>query len=229
MLASLARSWRRVAVVSGRPAAYLAERLAGAGPVELYGLYGLERSLPGSEEVVVEPAAEAWRAAVERAAAEAERRVPRGVMVERKGLALTLHYRRAPHEAKATADLAAHLAGDTGLVAHPGKMSVELRPPVEVDKGAVLRRATSGLAAVLYAGDDSGDLPAFAELRRLRAGGAATLGVVAGGPETPVEVLAAADVVVDGPAGVVGLLRRLARGDLEERQHPGGGAHPAVG
>lgn len=212
MLAALARSWRRVAVVSGRPVAYLAEYLAGAGTVELYGLYGLERSLPGSEEVLVEPAAEVWRLAVERAGAEADRRAPPGVTVERKGLALTLHYRRVPRQAQATADFAAVLAATTGLVAHPGKMSVELRPPVEVDKGAVLRRAALGLRAVLFAGDDSGDLPAFAELRRLRAQGVATLGVAAGGPETPAEVLAVADVVVDGPAGVVELLRRLAQG-----------------
>jgi trehalose 6-phosphate phosphatase len=212
VLASLARTWRRVAVVSGRPVAYLADRLAGAGSVELYGLYGLERSVPGSDEVQVQPAAEGWRLAVEQAAAEAERRLPPGVTVERKGLAVTLHYRRAPRSAEATTRLAASLEDTTGLSAHKGKMSVELRPPVEVDKGAILRREASGLAAVLFAGDDLGDLPAFAELRRLRAGGAATLGVVAGSAETPAEVVAAADLVVDGPAGVVELLGRLVEG-----------------
>jgi trehalose 6-phosphate phosphatase len=67
-----------------------------------------------------------------------------------------------------------------------------------------------GMAAVCFVGDDTGDLPAFAELRRLRASGVRTLSVVAAGPETPEDVRDAADLLVDGPLGVRGLLEALA-------------------
>ena len=61
----------------------------------------------------------------------------------------------------------------------------------------------AGLAAVCFVGDDTGDLPAFEALRRLAAAGVATLAVAVAGPETPAAVLAAADMVVDGPAGLL--------------------------
>jgi trehalose 6-phosphate phosphatase len=66
---------------------------------------------------------------------------------------------------------------------------------------------------VCFVGDDNGDLPAFAALDRLRAGGATTLAVAVAGPETPEAVVAAADVAVDGPAGALALLEVLAGGD----------------
>jgi trehalose 6-phosphate phosphatase len=68
----------------------------------------------------------------------------------------------------------------------------------------------AGLTAVCFAGDDNGDLPAFAVLGRLAAAGVATLAVAVGGPETPTAVLSAADVVVDGPPGLLSLLDALA-------------------
>jgi trehalose 6-phosphate phosphatase len=96
------------------------------------------------------------------------------------------------------------------LIAHPGKQSWELRPPVPTDKGTVVVELAAGLQAVCFAGDDTGDLSAFAALARLWAEGVETLGVAVGGPETPPEVLDAADLVVDGPAGVLDLLEALA-------------------
>ena len=97
-------------------------------------------------------------------------------------------------------------------MAHPGKMSVELRPPVQTDKGTVIAELGAQLDAVCFIGDDRGDLPGFEELRRLRSSGKSTLAVAVAGPETPPEVLDAADVVVEGPEGVIGLLEALAGG-----------------
>jgi trehalose 6-phosphate phosphatase len=208
ILSRLSRGFGRVVVLSGRPVAYLSSRLGGAGLTELCGLYGLERMRGDSPGVEIDAEAEGWRSEVAGAAEEA----PAGVMVERKGLTVTLHYRAVPDGADRVGELAARLATAHGLVAHPGKMSVELRPPVDVDKGTVLRDLGTGLSAVFFAGDDRGDLPAFAELARMRLAGKATLGVAAGGPETPAEVVAAADLVVAGPPGVVGVLARMAQG-----------------
>jgi trehalose 6-phosphate phosphatase len=211
-LRRLADRWGTVAVVSGRPAAFLAEHLAGAGSTRFLGLYGMEEATGESGRVSTHPEADGWRPAVAAAADEAETRSGPGVAVERKGLTVTLHFRAAPGQAQDVALLARHLAEAHGLAAHPGKLSVELRPPVAVDKGTVVTDLASGLAAVAFAGDDLGDIPAFQALAARRAAGVATLSVAAAGTETPAEVLAAADMVVDGPAGIVEWMEELAGG-----------------
>lgn len=209
VLAELASRWGRVAVVSGRPVTFLLGKLQGSGNTDLYGLYGMEHARSAEPDVHVAPEAEAWRSAVSTAADLASARAPANVEVERKGLAVTLHFRLAPDRLRQTESLAAELANRTGLVTHPGKMSFELRPPLDLDKGTVLRSIAADCESVLFGGDDRGDLPAFAELRRLRDRGVDTFGIAAGGSETPAEVIAAADLVVEGPDGIVELLSRL--------------------
>jgi trehalose 6-phosphate phosphatase len=72
VLAELADRWGVVAVVSGRPASFLAEHLAGSGSTEFLGLYGLERLTGRCPGVETHPSVEVWRAAVTLAANEAE-------------------------------------------------------------------------------------------------------------------------------------------------------------
>jgi trehalose 6-phosphate phosphatase len=211
VLAGLADRFARVAVISGRPVAYLLERLSGAGSVVLSGLYGLERARGGTIEEV--PAALPWRQVVERVASEAETSAPPGVRVERKGLAVTLHVRTAPERAGWVNEWAAARVAETGLVAHPGKMSVELRPPVEADKGTVVTELAQGLEAVCFLGDDRGDLPAFAALAELSARGVHTLAVAVSSDEAPAELVDAADLVVPDPEGALFLLETLLRGE----------------
>lgn len=208
-LAVLAGRGTRIGVVSGRPVDFLSERLGPlAGGVLIAGLYGLERSEGGA--VRVHPAALAWEPAVSEAAAAARRAVPEGVDVEPKRLAVTIHARRHPEALGWVEGWAAAAAATYGLVCQPGKLSVELRPPLAIDKGDVVREWSASARAVLFAGDDAGDMPAFEALLGLRADGLATLGVLAGSRETPPELRMAADVVVEGPSGVVGILRRVA-------------------
>ncbi len=211
VLGRLADRYARVAVISGRPVAFLAEQLgAAAGAAELVGLYGLERTRADGGTLEVDPAVAHWRAAVDAAAVAAEASAPPGLRVERKGLAVTLHFRQAPELEEWTAGFAADQAAASGLVAQAGKKSWELRPPLPIDKGTVVADLAAGLAAVCFFGDDTGDLPAFAALGRLRAHGVETLAVAVAGPETPQEVVAGADLVVDGPAGALALLEALA-------------------
>jgi trehalose 6-phosphate phosphatase len=200
----------RVAVVSGRPVAFLADQLGGVDGLVLSGLYGLEEAVVGRPGSATHPEAARWVAVVAGAADRAEAEAPSGVYVERKGLAVGLHVRRAPEQAGWIEDFAATQASATGLEAHAGKLSVELRPPVRVDKGTVIRELASGLAAVAYLGDDVGDLPAFAALVDLRARGVTTRSVAVDGPEAPAAVLAASDQTVEGPPGVLALLEALA-------------------
>jgi trehalose 6-phosphate phosphatase len=105
---------------------------------------------------------------------------------------------------------ASEQAARTGLVAHSGRKSVELLPPVRADKGRVVAALAEGLGRVCYLGDDRADLPAFRALAALTASGVETLAVAVDSDEMPPELRNAADVVVDGPRGAHELLAALA-------------------
>ena len=158
----------RVAVVSGRTVDFLAAALPFDG-ITLVGLYGLERSVHGI--TTVDPRAEPWIAPIAAAADAAEAALP-GLLVERKGnLCVTIHFRTAPERGDDARAVADELARRYGIDApQRGRMAVELRPPVPVDKGTVVEELTAGAAVAAFAGDDAGDLPAFAAHRRPRAG-----------------------------------------------------------
>lgn len=205
-LARLARRYALVGVVSGRSLTALQARLGHVDGLVLAGLYGLERDPPGGGPSVNE----SWRSVVARLAAEAEAAAPPGVRVERKGLALTLHARRAPDRLGWAETWAAAQARAEGLRVEPGKLAIDLLPPIDVDKGDAVADLAAGMRAVCFLGDDRGDLPAFNRLRELRARGVETLGVAVLGAETPGDVVAAADVSVPGPAGALEVLEALA-------------------
>jgi len=208
-LHALARHLGRVAVVSGRPASWL-HAAFGDGLV-LSGLYGLEQvEDDGCGRVVELPEAEPWRAVVAEVAERAEAGAPAGVIVERKGLSVTLHHRTAPGGRPWVEEFAEDEAQASGLEPARGKASIELRPPLPFDKGTAVRRLVEGFAAVAYVGDDTGDLPAFAVLDELAAAGVATVKVVVASGELPDEVRAAADVLVDSPDAVAEMLSELA-------------------
>jgi trehalose 6-phosphate phosphatase len=206
-VAALARRFARVAIISGRPVQFLIDHFGATGAT-LSGLYGLESAVAG-DEVVEHPGASAWRAAVEQAAAAAEA-AHVVTLVERKGLSVTLHFRTEPEaEARARAWVAREAAA-LGLGVHDGRKSLELRPPIERDKGSVVEELAHGLDAVAFAGDDIGDLPAFDALDRLADHGVATLRVGVRSEEAPLLLLDRADIVVDGPEGTLRWLRELA-------------------
>lgn len=207
-LVRLAGAYRTVGVVSGRPVAFL-EPLLPSPPLVLSGQYGMESVVAGRREVRAD--VEPWRAVVADADARLRAAVPAGVLVEPKGLTLTVHYREVPEQRDAVWAAVGDVAAATGLHHRAAKQSVELVPPVEATKAQVVRRWGVDAAAVLYAGDDLGDLPAFEALAALRAAGVPTLAVAVGGPELPPELAEAGDVVLADPAAAVHLLGLLAR------------------
>lgn len=212
LLADLARHYGVVAVVSGRSAHELVEWL---GPeVEIWGVHGAQRARNGA--VTLSPRAEPYAEAMNRIHREASERVHglglKGAIVEDKGVMVTLHYRAATDPERARRDMAAlarELAEREGLTCIPGRASYELRPPIDFTKAGVVRERARGLRAVAFAGDDTVDLPGFDALDDLANDGAATLRIAVRSDEAPPELLQRADVVVDGPAGAVGLLRAL--------------------
>jgi trehalose 6-phosphate phosphatase len=206
VLLALRSRFAEVAVVSGRPVAFLADQVP--REVTLCGLYGLEERRDG---VVSElPSAAGWRARVDEVVRAARAELPPGVEVEHKGLSLTLHVRRHPELADRARAWAAATAEHSGLEARLAKMSVELHPAVGVDKGTIVDRLADGLAAACYLGDDDGDLPAFHALDRVAGRGGTALRVAVVSTESSAALVALADLTVDGPEGALALLRELA-------------------
>jgi trehalose 6-phosphate phosphatase len=205
LLDALAHRYRRVGVVSGRPVSFLADHLPAA--LALSGLYGLEGRIDGA--LVEHPEAGWWRTIVGDAAESFERRAPDGIVIEAKGLSLTVHYRTAPDAERDVLALADEVGAASGLDVRAAKMSVELHPPIEADKGTAVRSLAQGAQAVMFVGDDRGDIPGFRALADLASTGVHTAGVAIDGPGAPGELLDAADLVLEGPEAVPGLLGAL--------------------
>lgn len=200
VLGALAARFRLVGIVTGRRS----EEVAALLPVphlRFLGLYGLEdapelvTALAPTVEAAATLVPEAW--------------------VEDKGVSVAVHYRQAPDPASARARLLLALqpiATNSGLELVEGKMVLELVPPGRPLKGGAVERLVGqqALEALLYAGDDHADLDAFRALDRLAERGLLTRKVAVAGPETPTELVEAADVVVKGPTELVALLRQLA-------------------
>jgi len=212
LLAHLARTLGLVAVISGRPNSFLSQVLDAPPGVQLVGLYGLELALAAEGQ---EAQAASWAEQVAAAAKEAMAEAPEGTFVEPKGLTVTLHWRQAPETESWIIAFAQRQQQTRGLSVHPARRSVELRPPLEVDKGTVIRTLVAQMdpapTSVAVFGDDLGDLPAFDVLADLRDEGLGAIGVAAVDHESPPEIAARADLTVEGAAGVVVLLEQLAR------------------
>lgn len=135
-----------------------------------------------------------------------------GVEMEDKMLILALDYGKAPELENEVTALVELLSGTLGLEVRSRPGVVELRPPVDIDKGTALIRLAAGwrLRRGLYAGDDITDVEGFRGLRRLmREGYFEGVAVAVLNPETPVELEAVADLTVDGVEGLLDLLEGL--------------------
>jgi trehalose 6-phosphate phosphatase len=205
-LETLASHLGLVAIVSGRPVEFLRSRLL-IDDVLLVGQYGLERLVDGRVEI--DPRAELFVDPIARATERAIELWPT-LMIERKGeIAFTVHWRTAPNDEPHPADLAA-LAKDFGLAVQPGRRACELRPPVPVDKGTVFQDLAHSYEHQAFAGDDTGDLAAFAQAFGDPGHPTPAVRIAVRSPEAPPELVERADVIVDGPVGLAALLGDLA-------------------
>jgi len=205
-LTELSDRFARVGVLSGRPVSFLA-RWFGPG-VLVSGLYGLELVVDGQR--LDHPLGGVWREVVDDVATQSRARGPEGMRVESKGLSLTLHYRGRPEREADVRRWAQTQASRSGLDLRPARLSYELHPPIDVDKGTSLLELVDDLAAVCFLGDDVGDLPVFDALDLLAARGVETLRIGVRSPEVAAELTERADLMVDGPAGAVEVLQALA-------------------
>jgi trehalose 6-phosphate phosphatase len=193
VLRALVQRYALVACLSGRPGSDAA-RIVGVEGIRYVGEHGLE----------LEPEAEAWAKRLAAFAASVKWPAEPG-----KRLTLSFHYRQASDEAAAETELraAAERAAAEGLRPRWGRRVLEIRPPVDADKGTAVRRllAEAGLRRGLYAGDDTTDVDAFSGLDGLDV----AVRIAVGSDEAPDELVARADVVVDGPDALAGILGRL--------------------
>jgi trehalose 6-phosphate phosphatase len=188
----LAGRYALVAFISGRTGED-ARRLVGVDGVRYVGSHGLELA----------PEADRWRDEIHRFAAGVE------WPVEDKGLTISFHYREAEDEEAALEYLegVAERARAAGLVPRFGRKVLEIRPPVEADKGTAVTQllGEAGLKRALFAGDDSTDVDAFRALDGLELG----IRVAVSSDEAPSELVESADIVVGSPVELIALLARL--------------------
>ena len=216
LLIEIARRYRVVGCVSGRRAS-TARQIVAIGTIAYVGNHGGELLRPGATSPEVDSELAAWTARVRDFAA----RVYTGehqrlrVRSEDKDAIAAFHWRGAPNEelaAQAVHEIARR-AEEEGLAVHWGRKVLEVRPPVVFDKGLGISTLLRGeeLAAAMYVGDDTTDLDAFRGLRSLVESGmlAVALCVAVSSDEAPPGLAAEADLTVDGPGGVRGLLEAL--------------------
>ena len=192
----LAGRYALVACISGRPADD-ARRMVGLDGVEYVGVHGLE-SHPGVPrytaqlERLLETADWPWR-------------------VETKaGVTAAFHYREVgDDEAAASVDRVVETAEGLGLAVQRGRKVVEVKPPIDADKGTAVRDLLGErhIRRALYAGDDTTDLDAFRGLDEAEL--EVALKVAVGSPEMNPRLLTEADLVVDGPGELLSLLKTL--------------------
>lgn len=206
-LEELATRISRVAIVSARPVSFLRSRFESLEHVDLFGLYGLEVWHDG--DVVTNPAALPWVPAMEKLAEQARAELP-GAHVEYKRLSVALHYRTAPQLAGQVERWGHEQAEAKGLKVQAGRMVVELKPPVDQDKGMVISDAVRAAGCAWYFGDDMSDIKAFDALRAREAVDPDFFGVAVAvaNPETGTEVASAADLTLASPEAVAGFLNQ---------------------
>ncbi len=192
LLERLVERYALVAFVSGRTSDDAAALVAVEGAVYV-GEHGLE----------LDPRAGEWAPRIAEFADSA------GWPAERNRLSVAFHWRTAENQQAALTELraVAERALAAGLRPRWGRKVLEVRPPVDADKGTAIRRVLDehGLRRALYAGDDTTDLDAFRGLDGLEL--AVRVAIVS--EEGPNELGEGADIVLGGPEALVDLLRKL--------------------
>jgi trehalose 6-phosphate phosphatase len=216
LLIEIARAYRVVGCVSGRRAA-TARQIVAIGTIAYVGNHGAELLRPRATTPEIDPELAEWAERVRefsvRVYGPDMQRLR--VRAEDKDVIAAFHWRGAPDEDAALEGVRAIAARaeEDGFAVRWGRKVLEVRPPIPLDKGLGIATLLHGadVAAALYVGDDTTDLDAFRGLRSLLDAGEleSTVCVAVGSDEAPPELAREADLTVDGPAGVRGLLEAL--------------------
>ncbi len=201
-----------VALATGRPLV-VARAMLGLEGAAFAANHGLSLWVGGQEETppaVAEYVSRARESVRELAGLD----VP-GVSLEEKGPVLAVHYRRAADERAAREAILAAIAGSPAaraFLVHEGRKVIELRPPLDINKGTAVAALVPrlGARALICLGDDVTDIDMFREVGRLREGGLPGVSIAVRNEEAAPEVVGSADFWLDGGvSGVEWLLQEL--------------------
>lgn len=215
-----AQTRANIAIMTGRAVS------DGAAMVNVEGLtyigtHGLEWSdgLPTTQPVQLDPAALPYVEPGKQLLDLAEQHFSNdsrgeGIIVQRKRVGGSLHYRLAPDPELARQRIFALLeepAQRMHMRLGEGKRVVEVLVPLAINKGYGLRRYVEmhNLRGIVFAGDDRTDLDAVLEIERLRQEGRAAFSIVVRHTDTLPELLEHADYVVDEVEGMAQLLAEI--------------------
>lgn len=222
VLTDLADQVRAIAIITGRPAQqaialgdldHVGDTMAKHGKVlHVFGQYGNERWSSSKRRVISPRPPRGLHNFIRELPAVLRNADAADAYIEEKGLAVAIHTRRLTDSGAAYQRLRApltRLATANGLTLEPGRSVIEIRAPGTHKGDAVQALAREHEArGFLFAGDDLGDVEAFAAVAELRGEGLPTL-LVCSSSEEQGALMNLADVVVAGPDGVLDLLRQL--------------------
>lgn len=211
LLSALQKSLTLVAVISGRAAADVRERV-GIPELVYVGNHGLERWV--GDGVEIPEAVSHFRPQMEGVRDLLKERTLPGMLVEDKIATLSVHYRNTenPEEAaRLFQPIISAISEKHGLRVYEGRMIFEVRPPIDINKGTAFRTLIEDyqLDTAFYLGDDVTDVDALNMARHLREAGIChgiAIGVESADDDTPKSVRQASDFLVDGVAGVESFL-----------------------
>lgn len=166
----------KLAIISGRAMADL-KKMVGVKGIIYSGNHGLEIESPQLKFSA--PLSLSYKKLLLEIKTRLEKSLAgiKGVILEDKGLSLSLHYRLVPKNLVPLVQAVFHKltitpAQESRIKIKPGKRVLEIRPPVEWDKGKVIlwllarEKFAAGQQPLLpiYAGDDTSDEDAFRAL-----------------------------------------------------------------
>ena len=211
LLMDLMESDVRVALITGRTLE-VARSMVGLDGAAYAGNHGLEFWVGNSVEVTT-PLGPFPRI-VDKALSQSSNLSQFGVTLEIKREGVAFHYRRAPDEMRAVAEIerAIGLINAAEFKRLEGRKVIELRPDVEANKGTAARKLAHrlGTKSIICIGDDRTDVEMFNAVHALANRGINGKAAAVMSNEIHPDVLAAADYTVEGVRGVEWLLAEVA-------------------
>ncbi len=211
LLADLRDAGVRVALVTGRPLE-MAQRMTNVDGVVYAANHGMSIWIDGRDETSEE--VRRYGSLAQSAYGEIIATPVPGTHVEVTGPNVALHYRQADDAEAARDGLLAVVAASPSawrFRVREGRKVIELRPPLEIDKGTAVLALAARLEvrSILCLGDDQTDVDMFRVVESLRGGGVTAMTVAVRSNEAPDDVLGSADYWVDGVPGVEWVLAEL--------------------
>ncbi|MDI9618865.1 trehalose-phosphatase [Methanothermobacter sp.] len=213
VLRRISERYSLLAFISGRPV-HEALRMVGVQDAIYVGNHGLEYIINGRYKRFRE--VEEYIPIIRKCALKLKEKSPdENIIFEDKGICYSIHYRQCTDPElteKRIMDILREMSESRGIRVDHGRMLVELKPPVEYNKGFIVRKIIeeSDVSSAVYLGDDVTDADAFRELRKLESERKIkTASIIVLSKEIPDEIKDSASFYVSGVPEVLRFLKWL--------------------